>query len=72
MPEIVPLKELVVDVENPKILADKIKEIMENPTKQRKIRKTFKDWLKKFSIETAAKQFLYFYEEVIRRFKEKK
>jgi glycosyltransferase involved in cell wall biosynthesis len=72
LPEAVPLKELVVDVENPNILADKIKEIMENSTKQRKIRKTFKDWLKKFSIETAAKQFLSFYEEAIRKFKKKK
>ena len=72
LPEAVPLKELIVDVENPNILADKIKEIMENPIKQRKIRKTFKDWLKKFSTETAAKQFLSFYEEVIKRFKKKK
>ncbi|MEX0920627.1 MAG: glycosyltransferase family 4 protein [Candidatus Pacearchaeota archaeon] len=69
MPEIVPLKELVVNVENPKILADKIEEIMENPEKQKEIRKTFKPWLKKFSVETAAKQFYSFYEDVIGDFK---
>jgi glycosyltransferase involved in cell wall biosynthesis len=72
MPEIVPLKELVVNVENPKELANKIEEIIENPKKQKEIRKTFKSWLQKFSVETAAKQFFLFYKEVIENFKKDK
>ncbi len=72
IPEIVPLKELVVNVENPKILANKIEEIMENPEKQKEIRKTFKPWLKRFGVETSAKQFYSFYEDVIEDFNKKK
>ena len=65
LPEGIPTKELMVDVRNPEKLANKIEEIMENPSKQEKIKKTFKSWLKRFNMENVAKQFLSFYEEVI-------
>ena len=65
MPEIVPFQELTFDPENSKELAEKIKDIMEDPKKQKEIRGSFKDWLKQFYPEVAAKQFLSFYEEVI-------
>jgi glycosyltransferase involved in cell wall biosynthesis len=71
MPEAVPLKELVLNVEEPRRLADKIEEIMETPSKQKEIKKTFKEWIKKFNIETAAKQFLSLYEEAIKFHKNK-
>jgi len=70
--ETVPSKELVVNVENPQELANKIEEIMENPDKQKEMRKKFKPWLKKFSTETVAKQFLSLYEEVIKYHKNQK
>jgi len=66
MPEIVPFQELTFDPENSKELAKKIKDIMEDPKKQKEIKGSFKDWLKQFYPEVAAKQFFSLYKEVIK------
>ncbi len=65
IPESVPSKDLVVDVNNPEKLAKKIKEIIENPAKQKEIRKTFKYWLIKLTPEASAKKLSSFFEEII-------
>lgn len=72
MPEAVPLKELIVNVENPVELADRIRDIMENPAKQKEIKKTFKSWLNQFTLKANAEKYLSLYRDAIKYQDQKK